>query len=168
MRGNHVSTTLTTTLLLLGAAGALEAQAAPAGDARAAAFAKALEAGRTVRVGTDGRRVTGTVVRADGATIVLRDERGETTVAVAVAAVDTLWQRGKATKTGAIVGAGAGLVAGTILGIEVKSEMEEGSTNDDWTLAIPVGAVGGTLVGGLIGAGVGSAFGKWTRVWPAN
>lgn len=167
MRGIDVRTTLTTALLLIGATGALQAQATPAGDPRAAAFAKALEAGRTVRLSTAaGRRVTGTVVRADGTTIVLRDERGETSVAAAE--VDTLWQRGKATKTGAIVGGVAGLAAGIIIGAELKSEMEEGSTNDDWTLAIPAGAVGGTLVGGAIGAGVGSAFGKWTRVWPAK
>jgi hypothetical protein len=75
--------------------------------------------------------------------------------------IDTLWARGKATKTGALLGA----LLGAGIGIVVATQaVEEGETpGTEWIGAF---GVGGALVGGSLGALIGSAFPRWNRRYP--
>lgn len=84
---------------------------------------------------------------------------------VPIVAIDALWVRGRATKSGAIIG-GVGVVAiGLGLGIAVvlSSGVDESvSCSGGFCEASPV-AIGFGLAaaGALVGAGVGTAFQKW-------
>ncbi len=81
---------------------------------------------------------------------------------VSVPAIDALWVRGRATKTGAIVGGAIGAVGGGLLGIFAVAigSLESG---DDPNYVF--GAIGGGILAGgicgLLGAGIGAAIPKW-------
>lgn len=141
------------------AAGPLEAQqAAPDRDA---ILARTLVAGRRVLVHTPASgRVQGTVLRAADGVLQLRADSAE--IAVPIAEVDSVWQRGNALGTGALVGAAAGFAAGLTLGLIGAAGC------DDCDTALPVIVSAGTVGGGLVGAGVGAAVGRWVRAWPAR
>jgi hypothetical protein len=76
--------------------------------------------------------------------------------------IDTLWTRGSAVKTGAIVGALTGLALGVVAG----------ATCNDWSDDCPtdtaVLALGGIGLGGgaLLGSLLGLAIPKWHRQYP--
>lgn len=76
--------------------------------------------------------------------------------------IDTLWTRGSAVKTGAIVGALTGLALGVVAG----------ATCNDWSEDCPtdtaVFALGGIGLGGgaLLGSLLGLAIPKWHRQYP--
>lgn len=76
--------------------------------------------------------------------------------------IDTLWTRGSAVKTGAVVGALTGLALGIVAG----------ATCNDWTEDCPTDtamlALGGIGLGGgaLLGSLIGLAVPKWQRRYP--
>jgi len=81
---------------------------------------------------------------------------------VSLPAIDALWVRGRATKTGAIVGGAIGAVGGGLLGVFAVGIGSFESGDDPNYFA---GAVGGGILGGgicgLLGAGIGAAIPKW-------
>ena len=81
---------------------------------------------------------------------------------VAATTIDTLWTRGNAGVTGAIVG---GLLLGTLgaaLGAAYPEESTDATRGEVMPLAIGVGLAGGAVLGGLIGL----AIPKWQRRYP--
>lgn len=75
--------------------------------------------------------------------------------------IDTLWTRGNAVKTGAIVGALTGLALGVATGLTDPGG-EEISKGDAVLILGGIGLGGGALVGSLIGV----AIPKWHRKYP--
>ncbi len=83
---------------------------------------------------------------------------------VALTAIDSLWIRGSASKTGAIVGGAFGVVAGAVVGAIAAGLDETGNTSQA-AAAVGLGFAGGAgcaLVGGMIG----TAIPKWHRRVP--
>jgi hypothetical protein len=79
---------------------------------------------------------------------------------IPVTSIDTLWDRGTTSKTGALVG---GLLGAGIGVLVATQAVEKGETPPaDW---IGLFAIGGTVGGGLLGALVGRAFPKWHRLY---
>jgi hypothetical protein len=75
--------------------------------------------------------------------------------------IDTLWAKGTASKSGAIVGGLLGAGVGVLVATQA---VEKGETpGADWVLAI---GGGGAVSGGLLGALIGSAFPRWQRRYP--
>jgi hypothetical protein len=81
---------------------------------------------------------------------------------IRLAAVDTLWVRGRRTKAGAIIGAILGIGGGIFLGA-VGDALCEYDCNGNYVVT---GGVLGGLAGGVTGAIIGSAFPRWRRVFP--
>ncbi len=118
----------------------------------------------TVRLGADGARVTGRLIALGGGGASLETALGPRVVPLA--SIDSIWIRGRATKTGLLIGAGAGaVVAAVFLGTVVPAVCEtdcEHAGRDAALAGFAIGAVGG----GLLGAAVGTAFPKWRRRYP--
>jgi hypothetical protein len=120
-----------------------------------------LKPDRFVRIQVpDLGRVQGRVGGLTGSDLVLQDEGNSRRVQLA--AVDTLWIRGRATKTGAIIGAVLGIGAGVFLGA-LGEALCEYDCNHNYVLsgALIVGAMGGAA-----GAVIGTAIPRWRRVFP--
>jgi hypothetical protein len=148
-----------TVTLMVGLSAYLDAQT-PGDIASREASVEALRTGAWVRVAAAPLgRIEGRVVAHTATELVLSVEEGPSRIPLA--GVDTLWVRGKATRTGALVG---GLL-GTGLGILIATQaVEEGETpGADWVGAF---GLGGALVGGSLGAALGSAFPRWDRRYP--
>lgn len=76
--------------------------------------------------------------------------------------IDMLWARGRATKTGATVGATVGLIGGAVLGIFAAGVGSMDSGEDPEYVGSAL--LGGLLAGGilaLLGAGIGATIPKW-------
>jgi hypothetical protein len=105
-------------------------------------------------------RVQGTVGFRTATELLLQGETENRTIRLA--AVDTLWVRGRRTKAGAIIGGILGIGGGILLGA-VGDALCEVDCDGNYTLN---GAVLGALAGGVTGAIVGSAIPRWKRVFP--
>ena len=105
-------------------------------------------------------RVQGRVGGLTASDLVLQNEGNSRSVRLA--AIDTLWVRGRATKTGAIIGAVLGIGAGVFLGA-LGEALCEYDCNHNYVLsgALIVGAMGGAA-----GAVIGTAIPRWRRVYP--
>jgi hypothetical protein len=139
----------------------LDAQTAPrTADSVLASLAPR---GPVVRLRTDQARVTGRLLAAgsDGATLAT----GDGTQLIPAGVIDSVWVRGRAWKTGAIVGGAAGMVAlGAFTGLIVHATCE---TSECGTVAAAFAGGGIGLAGGaLLGAAIGAAFPKWKRRFP--
>lgn len=114
---------------------------------------------RTVRHGEHVGRFTG----LQGDTLHLLPERGSSRVALD--AVEQLWVRGTAAKTGALIGAiGGGVLSGAFFAWFTSALCETESCE-----TLEAGIVGGLLgagVGALGGAVLGTFVDKWHRRWP--
>lgn len=121
-----------------------------------------LKPGATLRVETTSlTRIDGRLLRATGDTLFLSAQGSE--AVVPLSDLHALWQRGRATKTGAIVGGVVGAVGLTILFEALSGLSEEPSSSGStvfWGVAL--GGAGGALVGGVIGA----AIPRWHRRYP--
>lgn len=151
---------------LLRPAGAA-AQAPRQDSVRSAVFE--LERGTTIRLSSDRGVVEGTLTRVDGDGLVL----GPDPHVYGLAAVDTLWVRGRATRKGALIGGIAGGVGGGLFGgfLGLVSEALCEYECPDGDFLHYAGWVAGTgLVGTIGGAGlgalIGSAFPRWHRKYP--
>jgi hypothetical protein len=85
---------------------------------------------------------------------------------IAATTIDTLWTRGNAGKTGAIVGAVVlgtlGVVLAAAYAADVQDTEHDFQTGEAIVVAGGVGLAGGALLGGLIGL----ATHKWHRQYP--
>jgi hypothetical protein len=167
-RRNHVTptgslrTALRATLLILGAPGALMAQAAPSPPADPLAR---LEPGAMIRVELrSGTRVTGRFEQVGDGRLGIRSNNG-TGDTLRLAELRTLSVRRRHTGTGAIVGGVLGVGFGVFVGWLVNATCEGGrdcSGARPYLLAVPLFGSAGALAG----AGVGSIFPRWRRIFP--
>jgi len=119
-----------------------------------------LKPNTTLRVETMSlSRIQGQFLRATNDTLFLSVQKSETVVPLSN--MHGLWQRGRATKTGAIIGGIIGAVGFIFLAEAVASTSDE-PHGDPAAGAGVIGAVGGGLLGGLIGA----AIPKWHHRYP--
>ena len=83
---------------------------------------------------------------------------------IPIQAIDTLWTRGRATSTGAIIGGVTGAVLGMLAGAVGAGLCEYDCSSTGGAVAVvgAIGAVAGTGLGALIGA----AIPKWKRRFP--
>ena len=81
---------------------------------------------------------------------------------VPATAIDTLWTRGNAVKTGAIVGGLTGLALGVLAGATCNDWGEDCPTDTAMLALGGIGLGGGTLLGSLFGL----AIPKWHRRYP--
>ena len=105
-------------------------------------------------------RIQGNVSQRTASELVLRVE-GESR-RVALAAVDSLWVRGRHTKTGAIIGGVLGIGGGIFLGA-LANALCEYDCDSNYVVG---GAVFGAVAGGAAGAIIGAAIPRWRRVFP--
>ena len=87
---------------------------------------------------------------------------------LALAAIDTLWLRGRATRRGALWGGATGLAVGAVLGATTSSICPIGGRNQPCARGAVTSAVVGLVVGGLAGALVGSGNPQWRRLHPRD
>lgn len=90
--------------------------------------------------------------------------QGDSVRRIATRAIDSIWVRGRATTTGAIIGGAFGILAGAYLGA-LGSGLCEYDCSDTETAVITGGLVGGAFFGGL-GAWIGWNVPKWQRRFP--
>ena len=163
MRGSGV---VALACLLPCAAGAQQPATDSVAAVRASALAR-LTPGNVVRLAVRGAgRVQGRFGAQVGDTLRLGDPLAPTRVPSAV--IDTLWVRAHHTAIGAVVG-------GTVLAASTGSLMwligavicgaSGGEDCRPGTLAL-AGAIGGGLVGALMGGGLGTLFPRWSRRYP--
>ena len=132
------------------------------GQAAPARVQARLRPGQTVRIRlADGQRLEGRLIAVDSAPPVFHFLAPQP--AVPVTAIDSLWVRGHASGTCALVG---GIVVGgasfVFWGL-LCNALSEGSGCQVWGTVILL-SVGGAAGGALLGAAVGSLIPKWRRL----
>lgn len=138
----------------------MSAQATPAG--RDSAIAR-LQTGQQIRLAAAGLgRLIGRAGVASGDT--LDFAQADAVRRIPVQAIDSIWTRGRATKTGLIIGGAVGAVFGGLAGAVGAGvcEYDCASTGTAVVTAGLVGAVGGAGIGALVGA----LIPKWKRAFP--
>jgi hypothetical protein len=105
-------------------------------------------------------RVQGNVGFISGRDLYLMTEDRSRTVSLA--AVDTLWIRGRRTTLGAIVGGVIGLGGGILLGALAQGI---GGAESSDNVVVPV-ALSGAAAGALVGAVAGASIRRWQRIYP--
>ncbi len=146
----------------------------PAPDSATLAALARLTPGAAVRLSAGmPKRVQGTLRSWtwSDSTVLIAAAPGTTVTSVAVGAIDTLWVRGRATGTGAVVGAVTVGLLGAAAGAAscgLANSVNSLSGQSQQSCAGPVAGGGllGVGVGLGLGALVGSAFPKWRRVAP--
>lgn len=127
-----------------------------------AVLARPLEQHSLVRLAAEGARAAGRLVSLGGGAATLEAETGRRVINLS--GVDTVWVRGHATATGAVIGGATALVFGIaayLVGTAVCEYECETSAGE---------VIGGTVVvgglGALVGAGIGALIPKWKRRYP--
>jgi len=117
-----------------------------------------------IRLRTQGTEMTGRLLALTSGVATLETTSGNRTASLA--SVDSIWVRGRATKSGAIIGGVAGAVLfGAFVGYAVSGLCEVDCDNSFIEGALVGGALG--LGGGaLLGAGVGALIPKWRLRFP--
>jgi hypothetical protein len=142
--------------------------AAPLGAQQAstpeAVLAALVRRGPVVRLRTDQARMTGKLLAAGNGVATLQ-AAGATRI-VALSAVDTVWVRGRAVVTGAIVGGAAGMVALGALTSVLASGLCESDCSNAGTEGALIGGAVGLGGGALLGAAIGAAIPRWKRRFP--
>lgn len=109
------------------------------------------------------QRVEGRFLRTSGDTLVMTSGGAETSAPLSD--LHAVWQRGKSTKTGAIVGGVIGCLGLLLLdasGPALSQDQSGGGDEGDPVAAFFIGAAGGALVG----ARIGTAILKWHHRYP--
>lgn len=115
--------------------------------------------GQLVRLRSqDGQRVEGRFAGYTPATHTLQLAVGDTSISVTI--IDSLWVRGNAANTGAIVGAFVVGVPSAVFWGTVCSYGSDGPGCDEWGTVAALTAAGAG-VGALLGAAIGSASRRW-------
>jgi uncharacterized membrane-anchored protein len=117
-----------------------------------------------IRLRTQGTEMTGRLLALTSGVATLETTSGNRTASLA--SVDSIWVRGRATKSGAIIGGVAGAVLfGAFVGYAVSGLCEVDCDNSFIEGALVGGALG--LGGGaLLGAGIGALIPKWRLRFP--
>jgi hypothetical protein len=130
------------------------------GQAPLEAAVRTLKPGQTVRIRIHGGdRIESRIRRLQAGSLPLQlvGDSG----AFDVAAIDSLWVRGRATGTGAIAGAAVAGVASFAFWAALCSALSDGPGGcKDWG-RVTAYSVAGAGVGALIGAGIGALQPKW-------
>ena len=141
------------------------------GQAPLDAAVRTLKPGQTVRIRAHGGdRIESRIlsVRADSAALSLE---GASTP-LDGAAIDSLWVRGRATGTGAIIGAAVLGIASIPVGQALCGGLSESASScggSDVTVpSFLVGAAGGALIGAAIGAGIPKWRLRYARAAPVQ
>ena len=79
---------------------------------------------------------------------------------MSVTSIDTLWERGNSSKTGALIGGLVGAAVGVLIATQAVEKGEIAPAD-----YVAVFAIGGGAGGGLLGALVGLAVPGWHRVY---
>lgn len=117
-----------------------------------------------VRLRMSGTEMTGKLIALTSGVATLNTESGNRTATLA--SVDSIWVRGRATKTGAIIGGIAGaVIGGVFLGVVVDAMCEVDCDSAGFQGAVVGGALG-LGAGGLLGAGIGALIPKWRLRFP--
>jgi len=106
-------------------------------------------------------RTEGRLLTQGHSDVVITD--GSRPVHVPMAAVDTLWTRGRSSGTGALVGAVLFAGLGVFLATSSSTGLEE---NTGSARSVASLATIGAIAGSLIGAVVGHAIPRWQRRYP--
>jgi hypothetical protein len=117
-----------------------------------------------IRLRTQGTEMTGRLLALTSGVATLETTSGNRTASLA--SVDSIWVRGRATKSGAVIGGVAGAVLfGAFVGYAVSGLCEVDCDNSFIEGALVGGALG---VGGgaLLGAGIGALIPKWRLRFP--
>jgi hypothetical protein len=126
----------------------------------------ALRDSQMVRLHTSAlARREGRLLSNDTEVLMLAQE-AETPLSIPVMDVDSLWVRGNAWKTGAIVGAVVGAGVGVVLGLAAN---ELGCETIDCGSSAGAGVAGGAIVGAggaLVGGLIGNFIPKWRLRFP--
>lgn len=130
------------------------------GQAPLEAAVRTLKPGQTVRIRVHGGGRIESRIRSLQAESLALQLVGDS-AAFDVAAIDSLWVRGRATGTGAIAGAAVVGVASFALWGGVCSGLSDGSGGCREWGRVTAYSVVGAGVGALIGAGVGASVPKW-------
>jgi hypothetical protein len=106
-------------------------------------------------------RTEGRLLTQGQSEVVITD--GSRPIHVPMAAVDTLWTRGRSSGTGALVGAILLAGVGAVLATSSSTGLEEntGSARSVLSLAT-IGAIAGSLIGVVVGHGIP----RWQRRYP--
>ena len=117
-----------------------------------------------VRLRTQGSEMTGRLIALTSGVATVDTESGNRTATLA--AVDSIWVRGRATRTGVLVGGISGAVIGGVyLGLLVSATCESDCDNIGVEGALVGGGLG-LVAGGLVGAGIGALIPKWRLRFP--
>ncbi len=119
--------------------------------------------GRTVRLTAERARIIGTITALSSGSAIIDGASGSRTIAVA--GIDTLWTRDRATRTGALLGGVAGAITGGVLGYMVGALCDAADCRPTGEVAV-IGGVIGIPLGMVAGALVGSVFPYWRRRAP--
>jgi hypothetical protein len=118
-----------------------------------------------VRLRSEGRQMTGRLIALTAGVATLQTDSGNLTANLA--AVDSIWVRGRATKTGAIVGLVTGTIALGVFGAVIANAFCESTDCDNaWAEGALAGGVMGAASGVLLGAGIGALIPKWRLRFP--
>lgn len=87
---------------------------------------------------------------------------------IPLASIERLWVKGRATETGALIGAGIGLASGLVFGLLLSSVACEPVDGGDCTTVEVMAVTGalGTVGGAAIGAGIGYVSPAWRLRFP--
>ncbi len=110
-----------------------------------------------------GERVQGLLVSQDQVALTLRQDHAQRRVASAE--LGRVWVRERSTRTGAIVGGIAGAVSGGVL-FNIVARVACESSDCQIAGATLVGVGVGALGGGLVGAVIGAAIPHWRLRFP--
>jgi hypothetical protein len=130
------------------------------GQAPLEAAVRTLKPGQTVRIRVHGGgRIESRIrsLQAGSLPLQLVGDSG----AFDIAAIDSLWVRGRATRTGAIAGAAVVGVASIAFWAGLCTALNDGPGGCKEWGRVTAYSVAGAGVGALIGAGVGALHGKW-------
>ena len=125
-----------------------------------------LHVGQRIRLNTaSSGRLHGIFLEVE--TSAIRITRGSSGKSVELVDIDRLWVRGRATRTGAVVGALAGTVVGAAFGLFIGEVICNGpDCSADTAGAMVILGLFGGGVGALSGALIGLAIPKWHLRFP--
>jgi len=118
-----------------------------------------------VRLRAQGVEMTGRLIALTSGVATLHTESGNRTANLA--SVDSVWVRGHAAGTGAIVG----MVSGTVLlgvfgALIAEGVCDSADCSGEWAKGALAGGVMGAAAGALLGAGIGALIPKWRLRFP--
>ena len=113
-----------------------------------------------IRTLTHGLHI-GAIVLIGADSVYLEPERGSRQVEID--AIDQMWSRGNASRTGATIGVISGGVVCTAFAALMTSAYNNGTVDPEITVKF---GIAGALTGAIVGAAFGSLIGEWHSEYP--